>query len=586
MSLKKQRRRHNVDFPRPSPDTGFGLHDSANIYANPPDVRRHAKALRSLGITWYKLLADNANKVERARIYREEGIMPIVRLYRGQPHPRYRPNRDVVRAYVQAGAPYIEFGNEPNIGDGEWEPNKFTRNLADFAEMIVSQWLTGAGDVVAGGGIALFFAMTPGGSLDHRVATDQVLANLARRGELDSIQAVAIHPRPHNNPPHEPWSVINTVTFNEYEWYVKTYTEALGHTPIFLVTEHGYSPTSSENANFPKIGLARWAEYNKVLFERMNPAHPWAVHRNVWALCYWLEAEGGSWREDQLANRWVELDSKPDDTEWLKALRTIRPTWDRGREEPPMVDFPGATWLVSPNKEPRPAGVKIDTVVLHATAGPLQAALAWLRNPAAKASAHYVIARDGSIFQLVREAEVAWHAGYSRMPDGREGVNRFSIGIELENANDGRDPYSEAQVAALVQLLGALRERYGIRRDLVVTHAIVRWLWNQAHPDQEGAVKTDPAGLDLAMVLNRVYGNPTAALEAAIVTAGQGLIIPLNPDAMFYKMAQQLGLGERLSGEYDLLHGGISYRAQVYEHGVVYAPAGQWTQYKVIPRKN
>lgn len=574
-----------MNFPRPSPDTGLGLHDSSNIYASPaPDqLREHARVLKSLGITWYKLLADNANKVERARIYREEGIMPIVRLYRAHPHPRYRPNRDVVRAYVQAGAPYIEFGNEPNIGDIEWEEGRFTRNAADFAEMIVSQWLTGAGDVAAAGGVPLFFAMTPGGSLDHRVATEAVLANLAQRGELDSIQAVAIHPRPHNNPPNEPWSATNTVTFNEYLWYVKTYTEALGRTPIFLVTEHGYSPTSSENANFPKVGLQRWAEYNKVLFERMNPAHPWAIHPRLWALCYWLETEGGAWREDQLASLWVEADPKPDDTEWLKALRTIKPTWDRGREEI-MTDFPSATWLASPNWNTRP--MKVDTVVLHATAGPLQESLNWLRNPATKASSHYVIARDGKVIQLVREADVAWHAGYSRMPDGREDVNRFSIGVELENQNDGRDPYPEPQIAALIALLHHLRKRYGITRERCVTHAVVRWLWNQAHPDQQDAVKTDPAGLDLERILNTLYGDPRAALEAAIVAAGQPRIIPLNKDAMFYKAARQLGLGERLSGEYDITHEGAAYRAQVYEHGAIYAPVGRWSEYKVIPRKN
>jgi N-acetyl-anhydromuramyl-L-alanine amidase AmpD len=48
-------------------------------------------------------------------------------------------------------------------------------------------------------------------------------------------------------------------------------------------------------------------------------------------------------------------------------------------------------------------------------------------------SSHYLIARDGLIFQLVPEEKKAWHCGPSIMPppDCRKGVNDFSIGIEL-----------------------------------------------------------------------------------------------------------------------------------------------------------
>jgi len=48
-------------------------------------------------------------------------------------------------------------------------------------------------------------------------------------------------------------------------------------------------------------------------------------------------------------------------------------------------------------------------------------------------SAHYLIDREGVIFQLVPDIYKAWHAGPSIMPepDNRQGVNEFSIGIEL-----------------------------------------------------------------------------------------------------------------------------------------------------------
>jgi hypothetical protein len=44
---------------------------------------------------------------------------------------------------------------------------------------------------------------------------------------------------------------------------------------------------------------------------------------------------------------------------------------------------------------------------------------------------HYLIARDGTIYLLAPEEDIAYHAGESKMPDGRTEVNDFSIGIEL-----------------------------------------------------------------------------------------------------------------------------------------------------------
>ena len=74
-----------------------------------------------------------------------------------------------------------------------------------------------------------------------------------------------------------------------------------------------------------------------------------------------------------------------------------------------------------------------DMIVLHYTAGVSAASSAdYLVRPEVKASAHLVIGRDGRIFQLVPFHVEAWHAGRSRYT-GREGLNRFSIGIELDN---------------------------------------------------------------------------------------------------------------------------------------------------------
>jgi N-acetylmuramoyl-L-alanine amidase len=144
-----------------------------------------------------------------------------------------------------------------------------------------------------------------------------------------------------------------------------------------------------------------------------------------------------------------------------------------------------APWA-SANFDDRPSGTTIDTVVLHATVlNTLAEVAALFADPASKVSAHYTIDRDGTIAPHVPEEKRAWHAGQSRMKDGRVAVNDFSIGIELVNLNDGMDPFPPEQIQSLRDLLKAISQRHLIRH--VVTHA------ECAVPPGR---KTDPAGFD------------------------------------------------------------------------------------------
>ncbi len=113
-------------------------------------------------------------------------------------------------------------------------------------------------------------------------------------------------------------------------------------------------------------------------------------------------------------------------------------------------------WYPSPNEDDRMP----DFVILHHTSDEsAQVALAVLTDPVRAVSAHYLVARDGTIFQLVDERKRAWHAGVSRW-GAQVDVNSASIGIELDN--DGVAPYPAAQVAALLALLADLETRYRI----------------------------------------------------------------------------------------------------------------------------
>ena len=75
-------------------------------------------------------------------------------------------------------------------------------------------------------------------------------------------------------------------------------------------------------------------------------------------------------------------------------------------------------------------------LVVHFTRGAsAESSINWLTDRRARASAHLVIARDGTVTQLVPFNRKAWHAGRSRWAD-RERLNSWSIGIELDNHGD------------------------------------------------------------------------------------------------------------------------------------------------------
>ncbi|WP_109829856.1 N-acetylmuramoyl-L-alanine amidase [Reichenbachiella versicolor] len=75
-----------------------------------------------------------------------------------------------------------------------------------------------------------------------------------------------------------------------------------------------------------------------------------------------------------------------------------------------------------------------DTIIIHYTAGKSgESSAKYLCRKKVKASAHIVLDRSGHIYQLVPFDTVTWHAGKSSY-EGRSGFNKFSIGIEIDNA--------------------------------------------------------------------------------------------------------------------------------------------------------
>jgi hypothetical protein len=150
----------------------------------------------------------------------------------------------------------------------------------------------------------------------------------------------------------------------------------------------------------------------------------------------------------------------------------------------------------SPNRSGR-LGRPISMLVIHATAGSLASAIAWLCSPPSKVSTHYIVSKRGLIFQLVPDDWAAWHAGRA-LWHGETAINEISLGIELENANDGRDPYPPVQLDSAVRLCREKCTAYQIAPDMVVRHLEV------AIPKGR---KTDPAGFPWAEFTARLFAT-------------------------------------------------------------------------------
>jgi N-acetylmuramoyl-L-alanine amidase len=146
-----------------------------------------------------------------------------------------------------------------------------------------------------------------------------------------------------------------------------------------------------------------------------------------------------------------------------------------------LHDLASVIDLPSPNHAARQSAV--DVLVLHYTELPLDESLKVLRDDKRpnRVSAHYVLAEDGTVYRLVPEDRVAWHAGRSHWR-GREALNGSSIGIEIVNLHGDRHDYPDGQIAALIALC----------RDIIGRHPAIVPRNVVGHSDIAPKRKIDP----------------------------------------------------------------------------------------------
>ena len=172
-------------------------------------------------------------------------------------------------------------------------------------------------------------------------------------------------------------------------------------------------------------------------------------------------------------------------------------------------DYPGALWEpASPANytiADRPGSLPIQRIIIHVAQGGFASTYQWFRNPAAQASAHYIVSQTGQVAQMVPERDIAWHAG-------NWAYNETSIGIEHAGYTQLGD-FTQSQYLASARLSAYLVRKYTIVPDR--THIIGHYqVPDPNHPGEFGGIDhhTDPGPYwkwPMYMALIRLYANVT-----------------------------------------------------------------------------
>ena len=173
-------------------------------------------------------------------------------------------------------------------------------------------------------------------------------------------------------------------------------------------------------------------------------------------------AGGGVLAQDELRQAWWRL-----------------PGMAKPRKEGEL-DHAGAEWTAASRANwrlaDRPDDYGIDMVVIHVVQGSYPSALKVFKDPGHGAATHYVVRKDGHVAQMIRELDVAFHAG-------NRSYNERSIGIEHEGFVHRPQDFTDAMYRSSAKLTAGICVRYDIPVDR--EHII-------GHVEVPGTDHTDP----------------------------------------------------------------------------------------------
>ncbi|MGW0763487.1 N-acetylmuramoyl-L-alanine amidase [Streptomyces sp. NPDC002814] len=136
------------------------------------------------------------------------------------------------------------------------------------------------------------------------------------------------------------------------------------------------------------------------------------------------------------------------------------------------VDYAGAKWEAASDANwrmaDRPDDYGVDMVIIHVTQGSFDSAVKAFQDPGHQAAAHYIVGQDGRVLQMIRELDVAYHAG-------NRDYNERSIGIEHEGFVDRPEDLTDEMYEASARLTARICARYDlpVDREHIIGHVEV-----------------------------------------------------------------------------------------------------------------
>lgn len=224
----------------------------------------------------------------------------------------------------------------------------------------------------------------------------------------------------------------------------------------------------------------------------------------------------------------------------------------------------------TPNYTKGRKGFKPIAIVNHITAGSFPGCLNWLLNPEAKTSTHYLITREGKVYQLVKEEDTAWGNGISNKPTWnkiKKGVNPnlYTISIEHEGYGalntGGTGLLTEKQYQATLQLHKEIIQRWGLKptKDYIIGHNEINPISRPNCPGKnfpwETLLKDLNEGTQIKSEATKIISNINYKGTTYSVP---GFNIPTSEGAQNYfhirEVAKILGLNVRWDSKAQVIH--------------------------------
>ena len=418
-----------------------------------------------------------------------------------------------------------------------------------------------------------------------------ILTNCIQQGQPPD--ALALHTYTHGNTPdliaseqkmNAPFQNYHS-NFRTYRDFLAVVPAALKSAPVFITETQAADPTWWQNQN---TGWVRAA------YAEINAWNAVASNQAVQAVCLFRWQTGDS--------RWSIADKPAVQDDFRAAMQNEYRTRASSAQPtpPPQPPPPGGSptgWCPFATKRPITpnnydvgrSGQKVKAVVLHIAAGSMAGIFPTFNVPNRLASAHFAVAKDGTIEQYVSIDDTAYGVGM-RYSNGNwynpRGVlakpswtglqpplnpNLYTISVEHEGQPE--DQWTQAMYDAnnrLLQWIAAQIAITYIPRQTLIGHFEIDPVdrpncpgpnvqWDQIAADANGA------------------SAPSTVLSEIQATANEVTKLSINTQSALYQFAQQNNLGNPQTDEFQFPVGGDTYVGQVYNFGIVYVKQGDWS---------